>query len=224
MHVQREVCAYGWKGKKPSLTMQNYEDGFVKLAGDAIHKAMDETWRKREVMKIMVAEEIEESKDKEIPAVNEEELKLAKTHGKQALSVVSKLHRQLGHPGRGRLVAALRDAQMPEDVIRCAREFSCDVCKSDANKKLEKPTSLPQASFFNELLELDFFHIQWDDKKCIVLAVIDIYSRFEWNRVVKRETEKEEQEVLKEWFEIFGAPRKIRTDASHGTSLFGLHG
>ena len=65
---------------------------------------------------------------------------------------------------RERLIAALKDAKMPDEVIRCARDFSCDVCQSDANKKLEKPTSLPQAAFFDELLELDFFHIQWDDK------------------------------------------------------------
>ena len=95
-------------GKTKSLSaMQNYEAGFVKLAGDAIHKAMDENWRKREMMKIMVAEEIEESKGKEVSLAKEEDLKLARTHGKQALAVVSKLHRQLGHPGRERLIACL---------------------------------------------------------------------------------------------------------------------
>ena len=31
---------------------------------------------------------------------------------------------------------------------------------------------------------------------------------------MKRETEKEELEVLREWFEIFGPPKKVRTDAS----------
>ena len=80
--------------------MQNYEAGFVKLAGDAIHRAKDENCRKREMMKIMVAEEIEESKGKEVSLVNEEDLTLARTHKAQALAAVSKLHRQLGHPGR----------------------------------------------------------------------------------------------------------------------------
>ena len=202
-------------GKTKSLReMQNYEEGFVKLAGDAIYKSMDENWRRRETVKILMAEEFENEEKKEVKAVTDEELKLARTHGKQALSIVTKLHRQLGHPGRDRLVAALKDASMPQEVIQCAKSYSCDICSSDAAKKLEKPSALPQAAYFNELLEIDVFHIRWNDQKKHVIAIIDIYSRFEWNRVLQRETEVEELKILEEWIRVFGPPRKLRTDSS----------
>ena len=44
---------------------------------------------------------------------------------------------------------------------------------------------------------------------------IDVYSRYEINAVMKRETEEEELSILeKQWFSTFGAPDKIRTDSS----------
>ena len=64
------------------------------------------------------------------------------------------------------------------------------------------------------MLEMDTFHVKWDDKRCRVLAIIDLFSRYEMNRVIDAETEKEELKVLDDWIHAFGCPARIRTDAS----------
>jgi flagellar motor switch protein FliM len=75
----------------------------------------------------MVAEEMNDNEVKEEEdkgkkkKVTEEEMKMAKDHGAEALKVVAKLHRQLGHPHNDKLVAALRDAKIHEMIIECAR-------------------------------------------------------------------------------------------------------
>ena len=77
-------------------------------------------------------------------------------------------------------------------------------------KKLEKPSSLPQASHFNQILEAGTFHIKWNDEKRRALAVLDVYSRFEINAVITRETEEQEIRVLQDqWVNIFGPPELI---------------
>ena len=78
----------------------------------------------------MVAEEMNDNEVKEEEdkgkkkKVTEEEMKMAKDHGAEALKVVAKLHRQLGHPHNDKLVAALKDAKMHEKIIECARTWN----------------------------------------------------------------------------------------------------
>ena len=204
-------------GKSTSLKeMQNYEPGFVKRAASAIYHDMEERWRQREMCKVFVTEELaDEDLPKSLTKVTEEEKKLVKTHGKQAWQVVNKLHRQLGHPGVDRMVKSLKDAGMDDNIIRCAREYKCDVCEQQAQRKLEKPASLPQCSHFNECLEADVFHIRWNNEKKKILAVLDVYSKYEINAILDRETEEAELRVLQDlWINVFGPPEKFRTDSS----------
>ena len=205
-HVQMD-------GKSQKLReMQNYEKGFTELAANAIHKCMEENWRKKEIAKIMVAEEVD--KENKMKEVTKEDIKMSKLHPKTAVSIVAKLHRQLGHPGRDRLITALREAGMHDDLIEVAKSYKCDTCQNFVNKKPAKASALPQAQKFNEILEMDIFHIRWDDKKLRVLAIIDLFSRYEMNVEVIAETEKEELKILSDWINVFGCPQKIRTDAS----------
>ena len=205
------------EGKSKELkSMQNYEELFAKKAASAIYTDMENRWRCREIWRIFVTEELmEEEMERKKRKVNEAELQLAKTHSKQAVNIVAKLHKQLGHPGRGKLTQSLRDAGFEDEIVQCAREYKCDVCAAHSMKKLEKPSSLPQASHFNQILEADTFHIKWNDEKRRVLAVVDVYSRFEINAVIARETEEEEIQVLQDrWLNIFGPPEVFRTDSS----------
>ena len=207
-HVQMD-------GKSRALhDMQNYEAKFTQIAGKAIYKVMDDNWMKKEIAKILVAEETEE--EKKTKKVTDDEMKRSKTQKSAALSIVAKLHRQLGHPGRDRLLVALRESGMNEEIIEAAKSYTCDICQNFINKKPAKPSSLPQAQKFNELLEMDIFHIKWDDKKLKVLAIIDVFSRYEMNAAVEAETEKAELSVLDSWINVFGCPQKIKTDASGG--------
>ena len=116
-------------GKAQKLReMQNYETKFTQIAGKAIYETMDENWRRKEIVKIMVAEEVD--KDMEKKEVSAEEIAKAKAHPKTAMAVVAKLHRQLGHPGRVRLLVALKEASMSEEIIAAAKDYTCDICQS----------------------------------------------------------------------------------------------
>ena len=205
-------------GKSSQLrNMQNYELGFVRKASQAIVTDMEKRWQQREMAQIMVAEELDESKKDDTRNISNENKNLMKSHGKQALQVVAKLHRQLGHPGAERFLRALKDAKMDESIIQCARSYKCDICQEAKPKKLDHPASLPQANHFNELLEADVFHVKWSENggKQKVLAILDVFSRYEINAVVERETEEEELQVLEnQWIQIFGPPKRFRTDSS----------
>ena len=159
---------FNMEGKSAALKeMQNYEIGFVEKAIHACYEEMMEIWKRREIAKILMAEETMEENQKKRRAdeITEEEKANMKTHGKQAVQIVAKIHRQLGHPGRDKMVRALKDANFPDEVIRCARSFVCEICAADGNKKADKPASLPQAPHVNELLEIDVFHLKWNDDK-----------------------------------------------------------
>eukprot|EP00913_Durusdinium_trenchii_P000385 g353.t1 len=209
-------------GKSKALkSMQNYEAGFTRRAADAIMMEMEEKWRQREMVRIFVSEELEEmeveqmEKEMKKNQVTDEEKALMKTHGKKAWQVVNKLHRQLGHPSNDKLCKALKDANFPTEVIQVAKTYECGNCSSDAQRKLAKPGSLPQASHFNELMEVDTYHVKWQDKRIRILAAIDVFSRYEINCLLQQETEEEELAALEnQWFNIFGAPAKLRTDSS----------
>ena len=131
------------------------------------------------------------------------------------MTAVEKLHRQLGHPGRDRLIAAIRQAGWEEEFVVAAREHQCSTCQNVQSKKLTHPSALPGSSSFNDVLKMDTFHIKWDDKKCRVLALIETVSRrYEMNQMIEAETEKEELQLVDAWVEAFGISARIRTDAS----------
>ena len=200
-------------GKSGALKeMQNYEKGFVKRAATAIYADMEDRWRKREVVQIMVAEEMEELDTNE---AKKDDWHTAKSNTASAKRVVSKLHRQLGHPNNAKLVKALRDANIDETVVAQAAQYRCDVCEAHRFKSLEKPAALSKASYFNEMIEMDTFHIRWGDTKHKILAVIDAYTRFEVNSIIQSESMEEEIKVLKkQWLSWAGHPKIIKTDSS----------
>lgn len=59
-------------------------------------------------------------------------------------------------------------------MIQVAKTYECGNCSSDVQRKLAKPGSLPQATHFNELVEVDTFHVKWNDKRIHILGAIDI--------------------------------------------------
>lgn len=110
-----------------------------------------------------------------------------KTHGRKAFQIVNKLHRQLGHPGREKLIHALKDAKFPEEVIQCAHKYSCEICQIEAPKKLAHPASLDERNYFNEVIEMDTFQLKWGDEKVKILAIIDLFSKYEVNALLPRD-------------------------------------
>ncbi len=155
----------------------------MKLA-EAIYNRMEENWRKREIAKIFVTNELTEAEIKEEQEgtkrrkISETQKQMVKDFGRGSVSVVSKLHRQLGHPGNDRLVRALKDAKMNENIVECGQNYRCDVCEAHVHRRLDKPSALQQANHFNDILEMDVFHAKWHREKHPVLAILDVYSKY----------------------------------------------
>lgn len=135
-----------------------------------------------------------------------------------ASQAVAKLHRQLGHFNNDKL-EALRDLKVDEAIIKEGINYRCETCESHKLKPLEKHVFLPKEFFFNEVIEMDTLHLKWDDVKCKILAIIDVYSRFETNAIIQSEPIEEELDIMqKQWISWAGFPKVIKTDSS-GTQM-----
>ncbi len=118
----------------------------------------------------------------------EQNKELVKIGGTEALTSVANLHRQLGHPNGAKLVAAIKDRQLPFTYVQVARKYRCPVCIAKAQPKAVKVATLYKAPHFNHTLSVDTFHLQWKGEKKKVLCMMDEFSRYEVGCEIKDET------------------------------------
>ena len=154
-HVQMIGRAKELKG------MQNYERGFVKLAAAAIRSDVEEIWAKREMANIMTMEDLPQPVADQQHSVEFLNKDLVRKLGRNAVLTVSKLHRQLGHPGRDRLEQAAKDSRLGPQIIQARRAFRCAVCESHMTSQTARTTTINVAQTFNQLLLLDAFYVKW---------------------------------------------------------------
>lgn len=76
------------------------------------------------------------------------------------IPVLDKLHRNLGHPPNHDLVRILRHGQASEQAIRLAKEFSCDLCRSQLKPKVPLPAQPHRITEFNSQVGLDVKHLK----------------------------------------------------------------
>ena len=117
--------------------MQNYEEGFVERAARAILEDMELTWARRKAAEIMTLEDLPERVPDGQHAAEALNKDLIHKVGRSALMTVAKLHRQLGHPGRGRLVQAVRDYGLGHNVVKAAQGYKCSVCGAHTVSRLQ---------------------------------------------------------------------------------------
>ena len=195
--------------------VQNYEEGFVALASEAILDDMQKAWARRQAMEIMTLEDLPEKVPDSQYAAESLNKDLVRKVGRSSLMTVAKLHRQLGHPGRDRLVQAVRGYGLGHNAVKAAHGFKCAVCEAHSVSKLARPAAVHKAGAFNDMVYVDGFVIKWKNVKYTVLAIMDAFSRFEQMGLLKDEHPETEIEVLeKYWLRWAGAPNTIKTDAS----------
>ena len=68
---------------------------------------------------------------------------------------ISKIHKNLGHPGHAQLKAALPSEGWSDVVIRALADFSCDACKEQEAPKIARPAHLNPPRDFNDLASFD---------------------------------------------------------------------
>ena len=194
--------------------VQNYEPGFVRLAKRAIQRDMEETWARRQAANIMMMEDMETVPDGQ-QAIEANNRDLLRKAGRNAVLTVAKLHKQLGHPGRERLLEAVRSSQLGPQVLQAARGYRCSVCEQHSTNALARPGALPSTTAFNQTLLVDTFYVRWNGAKKAVLAMMDAFSRFEQMAHIKDDLPETEIELLEtHWLRWAGAPSTLKTDAS----------
>lgn len=51
-------------------------------------------------------------------------------------------------------------------------------------------------------MEQDVFHIKWNEYRKNIVALIDIFAKYESNAVIQSKTEKEDLKILDAWSDV----------------------
>ena len=140
---------------------------------------------------------------------------LRSTYGENVLRYVRKLHHGLGHPSAETLVKTLTNAHAREDIIECAKHFTCNTCAGRRPPASAAKSGPPPATAFNDRLQMDVLYFKYGDgnQKAACLHVVDTATRFGAARLLKRETGEEVTKAFERcWVRPYGAPKRIQLD------------
>ena len=128
-----------------------------------------------------------------------------------------KLHNQFGHPAQSeKLKILLRDAGIVEERLMKKIDEVTDSC--DSCNKYRKPRARPIVSFslanqVNDCLAMDLKFLTIEDKKYIILHMIDVFSRYSSTVLIpSKRKEVIVDRIMKHWVSIFGTPVHILSD------------
>ena len=148
---------------------------------------------------------------------------MAETH-QEALRVVQRLHRGLGHPSASALVEMLESRGASDMVLKCAREYKCVACARYLKPDGVAPSALPKAKEFNERLQADVLWFKIGDKKFPVLSLVDEATKYQAAAVVHSERSEHFRHVIERlWIRNFGCPKVLVTDEGRGWNADQFH-
>ena len=132
------------------------------------------------------------------------------------LPVLTRLHKNLGHPPNHDLVRILKNAQASEHAIRLARDLSCSLCKSMTRPRVALPAQTHRVTEFNQQIGIDVKILPgWSANQRIkALNIVDTASGFQ--RMIPF-FETETSALLRKlpvegWIEWAGPPGEIVLD------------
>ena len=127
----------------------------------------------------------------------------------EALRVVQKLHRNLGHPTTKSLVELLQSRGASDTVI----EVACAACQRYRKPNQPAPSAVSEVHTFNQKVQSDIFWIKDQDIKYPILSTIDMATKYQTAASVPRE---QTQDLIlgleRSWISIFGPPSELITD------------
>eukprot|EP00913_Durusdinium_trenchii_P016066 g15100.t1 len=134
--------------------------------------------------------------------------------GKQnALRVVQKLHRNLGHPSAQALVDLLHSRGASTDVLSVAENYLCSSCLRYKKPNQPAPATVQKADHFNQSIQADVFWIRAEKKKWPVLAILDSATKYQVACQVHSEQTSDYIAALeRHWIAHFGTPEELVTD------------
>ena len=140
----------------------------------------------------------------------------AEKHG-DALRVVQKLHRNLGHPSARSLCELLEARGASAAVLHAARQYQCTSCLTYKKPNQVAPSSHKVICSFNQIVQADVMWIKVSENKFPVMSIIDEGTRFQAASLVTSEKSEQFIQILeRSWVSHFGPPVKLITDEGRG--------
>ena len=145
-------------------------------------------------------------------------VKLRADTKQEAIRVVQRLHRNLGHPSTKELTELLAARGANEEVLRAARSYVCVACAKYKKPADAAPASLPVSTKFNDALQADVFWLRLKNAvKYPVLSAVDLATRYAAAVLLRSEQSEEHIRGLERcWIAHFGAPQRLVTDEGRG--------
>ena len=129
-------------------------------------------------------------------------------------AALRRLHQNLGHPAREDLVRHLHHAGADRDVIKAAKSLECSTCARMKGPKSARPAAEPKLLEFGDVVGVDMMYAyDVDGKKIKLFSMVDHASSYQVVVQVTRQTGSIlEKTFLKNWVQVFGAPKVITLD------------
>ena len=135
----------------------------------------------------------------------------------EALRVVQKLHRNLGHPSTKSLVELLQSRNASETLIQVAGTYVCAACQRYRKPNQPAPSSVNTVENFNQKVQSDVFWIKEGGVKYPILSNIDMATKYQTATLLHKEkTGDLITGFERSWIAHFGPPAKLLTDEGRG--------
>ena len=140
-------------------------------------------------------------------------VKLYTEQQQEAVRVVQRLHRNLGHPDPQALVDLLTARNASPKVLEVARTYKCLACNKYKKPNQVAPASISVSREFNDQVQADVFYVKVDSSKIAVMSVVDSATKYTAAVVVHKEDSEEYIRALERcWVKHFGVPSQLVTD------------
>ena len=94
--------------------------------------------------------------------------------------LIHKVHINLGHPAKDRLLRAFRSAgALPQVLEYIRQEFTCDDCAMKQKPDVRRKAQLPRTYAFNKIVCVDVFYVKWRDQQVALLNMIDLGTSYQ---------------------------------------------
>ena len=131
------------------------------------------------------------------------------------LSVLMRVHVNLGHPGKEAVVRHLAQAGASGEALLAAKHLRCRVCERTKAPPMARPSKVFQARRFNDRLMLDLVFVRdVTSQMHTFLSQVDDGTTYHVMDLLNGRTSEEVAAALvKGWFKYFGYPDEMLLDA-----------
>ncbi|CAE7708982.1 GIP [Symbiodinium sp. CCMP2592] len=133
---------------------------------------------------------------------------------KEDRSQLIRIHNNLGHPAPTTLAKHLKAAGEKPAMVEAALDYQCDACLEATEPRHQRPSKLPEALEFNDLIGVDgFFFKSKSGFRAYVLHALDEASCFHLGRrALTRGTTHATSALSDFWLSWAGNPRRVYLD------------